>query len=98
MLSYQIVLNCTYIDSYVETHTNATKKNFQILLFFFQYAPRGVQRNDNDLGFLQNFHFSRKVQLVLYRTIETHLSYVYIAFVMSKFTCMHPYVESYQDP
>jgi hypothetical protein len=79
MSSYQIILNCSCVDSYVKTHTHAPKKNFKILLFF-QYAQHGVSRNDNDPGFFQNLHFSRIILLVLYRTIKTHLSYVYISF------------------
>ena len=72
MLSCQIVLNCTCKDSYVRTHTNAQKKIFGILSCFFQYAPCGVLRYDNILGFFQNVNFSQK-----YRA---DLSYVYAAF------------------
>ena len=67
--------DCTelYVQTLVCKNTyKRTKETFGILLFFVQYAPCGVLRYDNILGFFQNVNFSQK-----YRA---DLSYVYAAF------------------
>ena len=100
LLGYVVMSDCTelYVQTLVCKNTyKCTKETFRIILFFVQYAPCGVLRYDNILGFFQNVNFSQK-----YRA---DLSYVYVAFLTSKIACVHSFrhvkfacVHSYVDP